>query len=83
MYAQPLVSIITINYNESGITLELLKSLRALTYPSVEVIVVDNASPNDNPGRIKEAFPEVRLIKSPENLGFAGGNNLGIDAAKG
>ncbi len=83
MYAQPLVSIITINYNESAVTLELLASLRCLTYPAVEVIVVDNASPNDQPGRIKEAYPEVHLIKSPENLGFAGGNNLGIEAAKG
>lgn len=83
MYAQPLVSIITINYNESGVTLELLESLRGLTYPSVEVIVVDNASPNDKPDRIKEAYPEVNLIKSPTNLGFAGGNNLGIEAANG
>lgn len=83
MYAQPLVSIITINYNESGVTLELLESLRGLTYPEVEVIVVDNASPNDQPDRIKEAYPEINLIKSPDNLGFAGGNNLGIDAAKG
>lgn len=83
MYAQPLISIITINYNESGVTLELLESLRALTYPAVEVIVVDNASPNDNPDRIKEAYPEIHLIKSQENLGFSGGNNLGVKAAKG
>jgi len=83
MCAQPLVSIITINYNESAVTLELLESLRGLTYPAVEIIVVDNASPNDQPDRIKEAYPEVRLIKSSKNLGFAGGNNLGIEAAKG
>ncbi|MEX0315067.1 MAG: glycosyltransferase family 2 protein [Allomuricauda sp.] len=80
---KPLVSIITINYNESEVTLDMLQSLKGLTYPNIEVIVVDNASPNDNPDVIKEQFPEVCLIKSKENLGFAGGNNLGVKAAKG
>lgn len=80
---KPLVSIITINYNESGVTLELLESIRNLSYPSYEVIVVDNASPNDNPDVIKEKYPEVILIKSDENLGFAGGNNLGVKQAQG
>ncbi len=79
----PLVSIITINYNESDVTLDLLESIRNLSYPNVEVIVVDNASPNDNPDVIKESFPEITLIKSKENLGFAGGNNLGVKQAKG
>ena len=80
---KPLVSIITVNYNESGVTLELLESIRKLSYPNIEVIVVDNASPNDNPDIIKEGFPEVNLIKSAKNLGFAGGNNLGVKQAKG
>ncbi|MCL6267161.1 glycosyltransferase family 2 protein [Flagellimonas myxillae] len=80
---EPLVSIITINYNESDVTLDLLKSTRDLTYSNVEIIVVDNASPNDNPDIIKEQYPEVTLIKSLENLGFAGGNNLGVKQAKG
>ncbi|MEN1784059.1 MAG: glycosyltransferase family 2 protein [Bacteroidota bacterium] len=78
-----LVSIITINYNEAQVTMELLQSLRLLNYDNCEVIVVDNASPNDDPDPIKAKFPEVQLIKSPENLGFAGGNNLGIKASKG
>ena len=80
---EPLVSIITINYNESEVTLDLLDSVRKLSYANYEVIVVDNASPNDNPDKIKENFPEVNLIKSAENLGFAGGNNLGVKQAKG
>lgn len=79
----PLVSIITINYNESAVTLDLLESLRTLTYPNIEIIVVDNASPTDNPAILKEAYPEIFLIESKKNLGFAGGNNLGVDAAKG
>jgi GT2 family glycosyltransferase len=83
MTKKPLVSIITINYNESEVTMDLLQSIRGLTYSKYEVIVVDNASPNDNPDGIKEKYPEVTLIKSKENLGFAGGNNLGVKKAKG
>lgn len=83
MTNNPLVSIITINYNESQVTLDLLQSLQTLTYKPIEIIVVDNASPNDNPQVIKEAYPQITLIKSPKNLGFAGGNNLGVKQAKG
>jgi hypothetical protein len=79
----PLVSIITINYNQLTYTCELLQSLRQLHYQNVEVIVVDNASKEDPGPVIREKFPEVKLIVSDKNLGFAGGNNLGIREAKG
>ncbi len=79
----PLVSIITINYDQSQVTLDMLASLEKISYPNYEVIVVDNASPNDNPDVIKKRYPTVHLIKSKENLGFAGGNNLGVKASKG
>lgn len=79
----PLVSIITVNYNQSEVTLDLLRTLRGLTYPNVEIIVVDNGSPNDNPQVLKDQYPEIKLIISEKNLGFAGGNNLGIKAAHG
>lgn len=78
----PLVSIVTINYNGAKVTSELLESLRKVTYPALEVIVVDNASkePSDI---LKEKFPEIILVKTKENLGFAGGNNEGFKVAKG
>lgn len=79
----PLVSIISINYNQSGVTMEMLESLRKVTYSNIEIFVVDNASPSDSPDVIKEKYPEVNLIKSEENLGFAGGNNLAILQSKG
>ncbi len=79
----PLVSVITVNYNQSAVTCELLKSLQKVSYPRVEVIVVDNGSPSDTPDRIKELYPDTILIRSSENLGFAGGNNLGIMQAQG
>lgn len=79
----PLVSVISINYNQALVTCAMVASLRRITYPNLEIIVVDNASPTDNPDVIKEQFPEVTLLKSAQNLGFAGGNNLGIAQAKG
>jgi GT2 family glycosyltransferase len=79
----PLVSIITVNYNHPEVTCELLASLRKITYRNIEIIVVDNASPNDDPSIIKDSFPEVTFIQSKENLGFAGGNNLAIKHSKG
>ncbi len=80
---RPTVSIITVNYNQSSVTFDLLESLRKITYPNIEIIVVDNASPGDNPDSIKLKYPEIILIKSSENLGFAGGNNLGIEKSTG
>lgn len=79
----PLVSVVTINYNQLAYTLELLASLRRTSYKNVEVIVVDNASKEDPTLAIKKDYPEVNVIRSEENLGFAGGNNLGIKAARG
>lgn len=81
--ATPLVSIVSINYNQAQVTCAMVASLLRVTYPRIEIIVVDNASPTDNPDVIAEQFPQVRLIKSDHNRGFAGGNNLGIAAARG
>ena len=77
------VSIITVNYNQSGATCEMLESLYACNYPELEVFVVDNASPFDHPEIIKEKFPSVEFIQSKVNLGFAGGNNLALSQATG
>lgn len=78
----PKVSIISINYNGAGVTCELLESLKKVTYPNYEVIIVDNASQEDASSIIKN-HPWVTFISSDVNLGFAGGNNLGLNAAKG
>ncbi len=79
----PSVSIITINYNQAEVTCALLRSLRDVTYPRMEVIVVDNGSANDEAATIQAAHPEVRVLPSPVNGGFTGGNNLGMRAATG
>lgn len=80
---KPLVSIISINYNQAALTCEMLASLQKVTYPNVEVIIVDNASPTEDPQPILDKFPMIKLIRSDKNVGFSGGNNLGIKAANG
>ena len=75
------LSIITINYNGLKDTCELIDSIAF--NDNMEVIVVDNASKQDEASIISERFPHVKVIRSAQNLGFAGGNNLGIKAAKG
>lgn len=79
----PLISIITVNYDHPDVTCALLESLRNITYPNIEVIVIDNASPNDDPSVILKLYPEIIFIQSSVNLGFAGGNNLGVRKAQG
>ena len=79
----PLVSIISVNFNQLEVTFAFLESLRKISYPNYEIILVDNDSREDPTEDIKNRFPEVILIVSKENLGFAGGNNLGIQTAKG
>ena len=76
------LSVITINYNGLKDTCELIESL-PLEDKSIEVIVVDNASKEDEATIIASRYPQVKVIRSEQNLGFAGGNNLGIKAAQG
>jgi len=83
MKKQPLVSIITVNYNQAHVTCEMLRSVNTLTYPHVEVIVVDNGSTENPVSKIKSVVPSAKVIVSEKNLGFAGGNNLGIKESKG
>jgi len=75
------ISIITINYNGLTDTCELIESIPFNN--EMEVIVVDNASTQDEASIIAERYPQVKAIRSPRNLGFAGGNNIGIKEAKG
>lgn len=75
------VAIILVNWNGFGFTAACLDSLRKVDYPDLRVILVDNASQNQEGERLKKAFPEIDLIENSENLGFAGGNNLGIRKA--
>ena len=75
------LSVITINYNGLKDTCELIDSIPFNS--TLEVIVVDNASKKNEASIISEKYPQVKVTRSDKNLGFAGGNNLGIKEAKG
>ena len=77
----PLVGIVVLNYNRAGDTLRCLEALMGLAHPHCHVIVVDNGSDDGSPRRLAQAGAGAELIASPVNLGFAGGNNLGIARA--
>jgi len=80
----PLVSIITLNYNQTDITCEFLESTKMLSYPNYEILVVDNNSDISPKEQIDIGdYPNTRLIASDTNLGFTGGNNLGMREAQG
>ena len=79
-----MVSVIIINYNTFSLTTACLRSvyLHTRSVP-FEVILVDNASTECDPEDFLKEFSALKLIKSKTNLGFAGGNNLGLSAASG
>lgn len=78
-----MVSIISVNFNQTEVTGDFLDSVRKLRYSNCEMILVDNGS-TESPGPWLQAnYPEVRYLESTRNLGFSGGNNLGITEARG
>ena len=81
MHQECELSIITVNYNGIKDTCALIDSIPF--NDQMEVIVVDNASKVDEASIIAQRYPQVEIIRSNNNLGFAGGNNLGIKVAKG
>ena len=75
---RPRVSCVVLNWNGAEDTIRCLDALGHSSYPFLTVVVVDNGSTNDSVARIRAAHPEIRLLEARRNLGFAGGNNLGI-----
>lgn len=74
----PKVFIIILNWNKPEDTLECLLSCKNINYENYEIIVVDNHSSDDSVSKIKSSFPQIRIIENSENLGYAGGNNVGM-----
>lgn len=79
-------SVVIISWNVAGLLRQCLasisQSLAGSTY-SYEVIVVDNASHDDSVAMVRQVFPKVQIIETGANLGYAGGVNIGVDAAQG
>jgi GT2 family glycosyltransferase len=83
MQQRPLISVIIPNWNGAVHLPTCLDSLRRQTYPRVEVIVADNNSHDESVSLMEREYPEVRVLVLKENLGYTGGVNAGIEAARG
>ena len=77
----PQVFIIILNWNNYQDTKECLDSLKGITYPNYKIIVVDNGSVDKSGERLRKEFPQCIFIRNESNLGFAEGNNVGIEHA--
>ena len=77
----PKVSIIILNWNNYWDTIECIRSLEKATYPNLDILIVDNSSDNDSEVILRKEFPSYVFKQTGINLGFAGGNNIGIRQA--
>ncbi|HEX7601468.1 MAG TPA: glycosyltransferase family 2 protein [Polyangiaceae bacterium] len=78
-----LLSVVVVNWNSRADLEACLRSLRAQTHRELEIVVIDNGSHDGSADMVRAEFPEVKLLREAENLGFAEACNLGIDASCG
>lgn len=76
-----MVSIIILNWNGWSDTIECVKSCLSLAYDDFEIIIVDNGSDDDSEAILKSEFPDLNVLQTGVNLGYAGGNNYGVKHA--
>jgi len=74
----PLVFIVVLNWNSAELITECIKSLLQLAYSSYEIVVVDDCSTDGSDEEVRTRFPDIKHLRTSENIGFAGANNLGI-----
>ena len=79
----PMVSVVIPHYGGKDIIYDCLESLKKVTYSNIEIIVVDNNSPDDSIEYIKKKYPNIKLVVSSYNRGFAGGCNYGVKESLG
>jgi len=80
--AHPHVVVVVLNWNGRQDTLDCLASLRALEGPAPTILIVDNGSTDGSEAAIRAAHPDLPFLQTGSNLGFAGGNNAGIEWAR-
>ncbi len=80
----PKVSIVTLNWNTTVITQDFLRSVNEFcNYPNLELIIVDNGSETDPTVAFTQIYPQAKILRNKNNLGFAAGMNVGIREASG
>lgn len=74
----PRVTAVVLNYNGFEDTVDCIRSLQKATYPNLNLVLVDNASPDGSGSDLAHTFPSVPMLRQGSNTGYAGGNNAGI-----
>jgi len=82
VHSWPSVTVIVLSWNRCARLLDCLASLAHLDYPAYRALVVDNGSTDGAPAAVRARHPDARLIENQRNLGFSGGNNVGLAAAR-
>ena len=77
----PSVTVIILNWNGYDDTYECIESLQRITYKNCEILLIDNGSDTENILKLENKFEKIKIIRSKENLGYSGGNNIGINYA--
>jgi hypothetical protein len=78
MAREPLVYTVLVNWNGKDVTRECIRSLNAVMYGNMRIVLVDNASSDGSVQSIREEFPDVSVLEMQQNLRFAGGTNAGL-----
>ncbi len=81
--AEPLITVIVLNYNGRHFLKTCFDSLLKSTYPAVELLMVDNASTDDSVEYTRKNYPAVKIVESGGNIGYSAGNNLGVEKSAG
>ncbi|AKB36595.1 Glycosyltransferase [Methanosarcina siciliae C2J] len=76
-------SVVILSYNSKEDLMECIPSLMSQTYPGFEIIVVDNASRDGSEEFVRTNYPEIKVVQTGKNLGYAAGNNAGFEVAEG
>lgn len=78
MTTKPLVSILLLNYNNQGDTIDCIESLKEIEYSNYNILLVDNSSNDDSAKQFKHKYRDIEIVVTPENLGYTGGINYGL-----
>jgi hypothetical protein len=79
--AQPLVYVVVLNYRNYADTIRCVRSLEDLHYDNCRIVVMDYGSPNESVRALRAACADHTVVQSGSNLGYAGGNNVGVQLA--
>ena len=78
---EPLVYVVVLNYRNYTDTIECVRALQCVNYTNFKIILVENGSDNDSEQVLRTQFPELELVQTGRNLGYSGGNNVGLRRA--